>query len=257
MKWRVPVGIIAAILLLWGGLPFVVAGILNVGVITPVTLGVVGLLAAIYDQRTERMVQCLFRGRAAVRTVSVAVTAVIALLVLLFLAVSVVMVCNATRTTTETNVTLLVPGAKVKGDRPTLMLQGRLEAAVRFLNEHPTVPCVVSGGQGEDEMCSEAQVMYEYLLEAGIAPDRLFVEDTSVNTFENMQYTYDVIRQNGLSEQVVIATQEFHQFRCAQYAREAALQPVGTATCGTPWYFFLCYWVREFAGICRMWILGY
>ena len=69
--------------------------------------------------------------------------------------------------------------------------------------------------------------------------------------------TKEVIQQNGLPEEVVIATQEFHQFRCGQYAKRAGLTPVGTTTCGTPWYLLLCYWVREFAAINRMWMLGY
>ena len=257
MKWRIPVAVAAFVLFVWGALPFVVAGILNVGVIVPVAVGLVGMAAAAFPLHTQRLLRWLFCGRAAVRVVSVALSAVIALLVLLFLTVSVVMLCNANRAAPDAQVTLVVPGAKVKGERPSLMLRDRIVAAAEYLEANPTVPCVVSGGQGEDEGASEAQVMYDSLVELGIDPARIYMEDASTNTFENMQYTYDVIRQNGLPERVVIATQEFHQFRCAQYAKEAALTPVGTATCGTPWYFFLCYWVREFAGICRMWMLGY
>lgn len=257
MKWRIPVAAVSAILFLWGILPFTFAGIVNIGVIVPVLIGALGLAAAIFYTYTEKAVLAIVNGSKRVHIAAWVVGSIIAILVLLFIAVSVIMVCNAVRTAPDDAVTLVVPGAKINGKTPSLMLYGRLQAAAAFLEEHPTVKCVVSGGQGADEPCAEAAVMQEYLVKLGVDPARIYVEDKSTSTFENMQYTYEVIKQNDLPARVVIATQEFHQFRCAQYAREAALEPVGTATCSTPWYLFLCYWVREFAGICRMWLLGY
>ncbi len=257
MKWRMLVAFLSAILFLWGILPFLIARILNVGVIVPVAIGIGGLLAVAFPVKTENAVLHILHGSRGVRITAIAVSSIMLLLVLLFITVSVIMVANATRTVPDENVTLVVPGAKINGERPSLMLYGRLVAAADYLTEHPTVNCVVSGGQGDDEPCAEAAVMREYLIQMGIQPARIYVEDLSTSTLENMQYTYEIIKQNNLPTRVVIATQEFHQFRCAQYARQAALEPVGTATCSTPWYLFLCYWVREFAGICRMWLLGY
>lgn len=257
MKWRIPVATVSLLLFAWGAAPFLIAGIVNVGVIVPVMVGALGMWAAVCHRQAVSAVRWMFRGPTAVRVVSITVTAGIILLILLFLAVSVVMLCNANRTAPDTQVTLVIPGAKVNGKQPSLMLYDRITAAAEYLKANPHVSCVVSGGQGEDEGASEAQVMYEYLVAAGIKPARIYREDRSTNTFENMQYTCDVIKQNGLPTRVVIVTQEFHQYRCAMYAREAALEPVGTVTCQTPSYLFLCYWVREFAGIGRMWLLGY
>ncbi len=257
MKWRIPVTVVSAMLFLWGILPFMIAGIVNVGVITSVAIGLVGILASVFHAKTEKAVLRVIHGGRGVRIAAVAVGSIVVILVLLFIVVSVIMVCNAARSAPDGHVTLVVPGAKINGEHPSLMLYGRLQAAAEFLEQHPTVNCVVSGGQGEDEPCSEASVMRRYLIEMGVDAARIYVEEQSTNTFENMQYTYQVIKQHDLPTRVVIATQEFHQYRCAAYAREAALEPVGTATCATPWYLFLCYWVREFAGISRMWLLGY
>lgn len=258
MKWRLPVGIVSTVLLLWGICPFAVGGIVNIGVIVPTLLGGVGLAAAIWHTRTTRILAYIFKGNKMVRTIATALLSVVGLLVLLFLSVSVVMVCNAVKQAPpDTAVTLVVPGAGIKEDRPSLMLYGRLQAAAAYLQENPTVPCVVSGGQGEDEICSEALVMRNYLIQMGISADRIYMEEQSENTYENMQYTKRVMAQHHLPMQTVIATQEFHQFRCAVFAERAGLQPVGTATCFTPPYLFLCFWVREFAGICRLWLLGY
>lgn len=257
MKWRIPVAFLSVILFLWGVLPFTVAGIVNVGVITPTAIGLIGISASVFYKKTEKAVLSVIHGSRGVRIASLVVCSILLLLVLLFIVVSIIMVSNAVRSAPDENVTLVVPGAKINGETPSLMLHDRLVAAAEYLKEHPDVNCVVSGGQGEDEPCTEASVMREYLIKLGVDAARIYAEDRSTNTFENMQYTYQIIKQNDLPTSVVIATQEFHQFRCAQYAREAALEPVGTATCATPWYLLLCYWVREFAGICRMWLLGY
>ena len=56
---------------------------------------------------------------------------------------------------------------------------------------------------------------------------------------------------------MVIATQEFHQYRAQAFARRAGLTDAGPCTCHTPPYLLLCYWVREFAAISRMLLLGY
>ena len=53
--------------------------------------------------------------------------------------------------TPEPQSTVVVLGCKVNGKNPSLMLRKRLEAAYRYLEEHPDVPCIVSGGQGPNE----------------------------------------------------------------------------------------------------------
>ncbi len=256
MKWRWPLGIVSAIVAIWGGMPFIFAGIFNAGIIVCVCVGAAGLAAAFF--LTPERVAGIRCGKRSLRAIVIAVIAVIAALALLFIVVSALMIYNGVRKPpADTAVTLVVPGAGIKDRRPSLMLYGRLQAAAAYLKENPQVPCVVSGGQGSDEICTEAEVMRNCLVELGVDVARIYMETQSVNTIENMQYTEQVIRENGLSTQIVIATQEFHQLRCGAFAQKAGLQSVGTATCATPWYLFLCFWVREFIGICRMWVLGY
>ena len=74
----------------------------------------------------------------------------------------------------QTPCTVVVLGCKVKGTVPSLMLQRRLEAAKDYLQQHPEVSCIVSGGKGTGEDISEAQAMKTYLTAAGIAADRFW-----------------------------------------------------------------------------------
>ena len=133
----------------------------------------------------------------------------------------------------------------------------RLEVALAFAQANPASPIVLSGGQGYGEDISEAEAMKRYLLEKGVDESRLYMEDKSTNTFENIQFSKRILEEHRLSPTVVIATQEFHQYRAQAFARRAGLTDAGPCTCRTPPYLLLCYWVREFAAISRMLLLGY
>ncbi len=184
------------------------------------------------------------------------VAAVVAIVLVLFVVVSVIMIRASTEPSPE-NATVVVLGAGLRGEQPSRILRARLDKAAEFLNAHPQAACIVSGGQGADEPCTEASVMQKYLVRAGIAPERIYVEDRSTSTFENIQFSKDIIKQNGLPTGIAVVTQEFHQYRAQQFARAAGFTDVGSVTAQTEFVFFGSYWIREFAGICRMWLLGY
>ncbi len=61
-------------------------------------------------------------------------------------------------------------------------LTARLDRAVEYLEENPTVNCVVTGGMGDKDTPSEAEVMYDYLVQKGISPERIEKDASSRNT---------------------------------------------------------------------------
>jgi len=74
---------------------------------------------------------------------------------------------------------MVILGCQVKPWGPSILLQDRLDKALDYLEEHPDVQVVVSGGQGPDEPTTEAQAMYDYLVEYGVEPERIWQEDQS------------------------------------------------------------------------------
>ena len=149
---------------------------------------------------------------------------------------------------------IIVPGARIYGDRPSLMLSYRLDRAASLAACNGESSLVVSGGRAEGDAYSEAQVMKAYLMELGIAEDRIYLEDRSTDTDENMRYSAQVIAQNSLSGQVVVSTDAFHQLRCAIFAREAGLGNVYAVSGKSPWGLIPCYWVREFCGVAHHYV---
>ncbi len=251
--WRIATLIVCIVCMLWGALPLT-ASRLHTGVIAMLAVGAVGAAACIWLPTVCNLWQRLW-ATVAGKIILSSLTAGVAAVVLLFIGVSVCMVVAASRPAPE-NATLVVLGAGLRGDRPSRTLRERLDAAIEYLNAHPDVPCVVSGGQGADEICTEAAAMKAYLVEHGIAEARIYMEERSTSTAENLKFSRQLIREQGLPPAVAVVTQEFHQCRAQEFARRAGFEQVGAVTAHTPWDVLPSYWIRDFAGLCHMVVFG-
>lgn len=129
---------------------------------------------------------------------------------------------------------IIVLGAQVRESGPSAALKYRLDEAVEYLEDNPKTICIVSGGQGANEPYSEAEGMAQYLKEQGIDASRILLEDKSLNTEQNMEYSRALIK-DGAS--VGIITNDFHLFRAKQIARKYGLDNIcGIAAKSTPVY---------------------
>ena len=156
----------------------------------------------------------------------------------------------------NTNVTAVVLGCKCYGDKPSKMLKKRLDAAADYLFSHPGINCIVTGGQGNDENCPEAEVMRTYLIGKGVSEGRIKVENRSTSTYENIEYTMDIIEDNHYFDTLVIITDRFHQLRAAMICDKQDIIHY-SVPCETPWYLAMYYWFREMFGLARLTLLGY
>ena len=91
------------------------------------------------------------------------------------------------------------------------------------------------------------------LTEKGIARDRLYKEDRSTSTRENLLYSKKIIEEKNLDPQVIIVTNEFHEYRASVIAEHTGIKP--SAVCGkTAWWLLPTYYLRELYGIVFEWI---
>lgn len=250
---RMILAVICLLIGMWGVLP-TLTGRFHSGCLTMILVGLFGTVACIAFPNLAA-VCCRIWQSGVGRAVLCTVAGLIAAVVVLFIGLSVCMIA-ACNNQPNTESTLVVLGASLRGNQPSELLRGRLEAAYAYLMEYPQAACIVSGGQGEDEICTEASVMYAYLVEKGIDPARIYKEESSTSTFENIWQSRELIERHGLSKEVTVVTQEFHQFRAQEFIRRAGLTVSGAVTAHTPWHLLPSYWIRDFAGICRMALLG-
>lgn len=118
---------------------------------------------------------------------------------------------------------VVILGAKVKpGGIPSQSLKNRLDAAVDYLQKYPTVKAIVTGGQGADEDRTEASVMADYLIEHGIAGERVLLEDQSTTTYENLLFAKKLLPENTKS--ITIVSNDFHLKRATILAQKLGLK---------------------------------
>lgn len=153
------------------------------------------------------------------------------------------------------NAYAIILGAKVnKNGEPSLSLQYRLETAIEYLQKHPHVKVIVSGGQGREEPMSEAERMYTYLLEAGIAKERIIQEDASTSTYENLSFSKELLPED--EKNLTIISSDFHLTR-AQYLAESLDLEVDVVPAQTPKSVEEKMRLRERAALLKTYVMGY
>ena len=141
---------------------------------------------------------------------------------------------------------VVVLGAQVQGDQPSLTLQKRLDLAASYLAEHPQAEVVVSGGQGPDEAYTEAQVMADYLAAHGIEESRILREEQATDTRENLAFSRALVEPLGIdTSKVLIITSDFHLCRAKFLARKLGMEPYGLASQTWPEILRVNYLLRE------------
>ena len=154
---------------------------------------------------------------------------------------------------------LIVLGAAVHGDRPSLALENRLKGAMEYLNKYPDSIAIVSGGQGKGENLSEAQMMFDYMVEHGIPEERIIKEEKATSTKENLLFSFDIIRSRGDEPDgnVAIVSSCYHLYRAKSMARMLDVEAAGVAG---PWDYpiaTLNYFIREAFGVTHLWAFGW
>ncbi len=245
---QVGLGGIFVLLFLWFIAPLF-AGILNIGNITGMAVSLFFFIIVVCFGR----VMDLFDQSAPFRAAVIVISAIAGICIIFAAFVSVWMVRQAERKPAE-GATMVVLGCQIHGTSPSLMLQRRLDAAAAYLKEHPNISCIVAGGQGKDEVVSEAQVMKEYLVRKGISADRIYLEDQSASTAENLEYAKKIIEDNGLSSDLAIASDYYHQLRASVIAGKLGME-AGSVSAKTPLWLLPTYWVREWYGLVQEWFL--
>jgi uncharacterized SAM-binding protein YcdF (DUF218 family) len=151
-----------------------------------------------------------------------------------------------------------VLGAGVNGTVPSLSLRERINGAYAHLTAHPHAACVVSGGQGNNELISEAQCMFNELTRMGIDESRIWMDDKSTSTRENLRFSMELIEEKtgNRPTQAAVISNEFHLFRASLFAKEQGLDMVGVPAKTTWITLHANYFLREIVAIWYYVILG-
>lgn len=103
---------------------------------------------------------------------------------------------------------------------PSQSLADRLDKALEYWQENPTITIIVSGGQGDNEPTTEAFAMANYLIQEGVDPQQIYQEGQSRNTHQNLSFSFflmEELKEEGLISDVfgdiLIVSSGFHLTR--------------------------------------------
>lgn len=152
---------------------------------------------------------------------------------------------------------LIVLGAGVHGENPSMPLVLRLKAAKRYYDKNPGAVIVVSGAQGFQEDISEAEAMEKYLIGLGVPKESIVKEDKAHNTYENMKYSKEILDEKlGDGYSTAVITNSFHIFRAVGIAKNVGLKDVRHYHAETAWYNWAPCYLRECLAVVKFFITG-
>ncbi len=153
---------------------------------------------------------------------------------------------------------VIILGARVRRDGPSVDFKARIDSALVYLNENPDSMVITTGGQGMDEVIAEGQCAHDYLVEHGISEDRILIEDKSTNTRENLLFAKRNIEARGDKIEectVCIASASYHLRRASFIAEKNGYENVSVLPSNGLWILIPHYYTREFFALINDFIL--
>lgn len=127
---------------------------------------------------------------------------------------------------------VVLGAAQWNGD-PSPVLRARLDHALDLYQGGQVRQIILTGGVGPGDATSEADAGRAYLLDQGVAPEALLLEQTGTTTLESLRNTAEIARANRIGA-VILVSDPFHMLRALKMARDLGLIAYGSPTRTSP-----------------------
>jgi uncharacterized SAM-binding protein YcdF (DUF218 family) len=128
---------------------------------------------------------------------------------------------------------IVVFGAAEYNGTPSPVLKARLDHAFA-LEEKGLAPLVITtGGKGGEAKYTEAGVGRDYLVQMGMAGEKILVDEQSESTFESTQAVGRILRQRHASNCIAVSD-GFHLYRIKQMFKAAGITAYGSPDPNSP-----------------------
>ncbi|MBQ8193437.1 MAG: YdcF family protein [Bacilli bacterium] len=117
---------------------------------------------------------------------------------------------------------ILILGAGIWGDKPSPMLQDRLDEGIKLYKEGIASKIIMSGDHGREEY-DEVNIMKEYAIEQGVPSEDIFMDHAGFSTYESIYRAKEIFD----ADNIVIVTQEYHLYRALYIAEKLDINAYG------------------------------
>ena len=123
----------------------------------------------------------------------------------------------------------IVLGAAVWGSAPSPVYRARLDYGIELAKKHSVRRLIFTGGTGYGKEVSEGDVGKNYAVKQGLSGDRLFVENRSFTTKQNLANSLPIVEKEQCSR-ILIISDPYHLKRAVEMARDLNLDAYPAAT---------------------------
>lgn len=121
---------------------------------------------------------------------------------------------------------VLVLGASVRSNYPSLMLKDRLDKAVDLYKKNNNIKLILSGDSQDENEYNEVGVMYNYVKECGVSVDNIILDKFGISTYDSIKRIKNIVNDDN----VVIVTQKYHLTRAIYIAKSNNINCYGISS---------------------------
>ena len=122
---------------------------------------------------------------------------------------------------------VLVLGGAITNGKPTKAVAYRMDRLAKYLEKYPDTQVILCGGKTKGDELSEAEAMKNYAAEQGIDTQNFFLEESSTDTTENINYAIEIIKeqQGSINEcDIGVITNGYHIYRSVLIMKKGGIE---------------------------------
>ena len=120
---------------------------------------------------------------------------------------------------------IIILGAGIWGDKPSPMLEDRLQEGIKLYQNNVSDKIIMSGDHGKKEY-DEVNIMKNYVIERGIPSENIFMDHAGFSTYESIYRAKEIFQ----AKKIVIVTQKYHLYRALYIANRLGIEAYGVGS---------------------------
>ncbi len=120
---------------------------------------------------------------------------------------------------------IIILGAGIWGDKPSPMLEDRLNEGINLYKAGVAKKIIMSGDHGTKEY-DEVNIMKKYAIEKGVPSEDIFMDHAGFSTYESMYRAKEIFEV----KKIVVVTQKYHLHRALYTANALGIEAYGSGS---------------------------
>ena len=120
---------------------------------------------------------------------------------------------------------ILILGAGIWGDKPSPMLEDRLNQGIELYNNGVASKIIMSGDHGSKDH-DEVNIMKDYAIEKGLPSEDIFMDHAGFSSYDSMYRAKAIFE----ADNIIVVTQKYHLYRALYIAKQLDIEAYGIAS---------------------------